>query len=262
MDFKQKIKLLLEEITDMKEGDSVQTNSGNEGKIQLSKHPYYSVTLDNTGVTKTYHYDELTKIESIESEFGKYDIDNNEDLNEIITESPKDEQILFKAFLEVEENEYITEVLSSIRGIKGVTIVNSHDIPNSSTTTNLTIKIDPYPFQNKNPNYVQNWVVKEIRKMPQIKTFNITGNNFEKNSPKENPNPQSNPMKKVIPVKSINQLKERIKKTIQEEKGYSRYSDGGENKGLTTSELNKILLRIALGEEPKKDWGKDERGKN
>ena len=43
-------------------------------------------------------------------------------------------------------------------------------------------------------------------------------------------------------------LRNIIKEVLKEEKGYSRYVDGGTTKGLTKDTLDKILLRIANGD--------------
>lgn len=44
-------------------------------------------------------------------------------------------------------------------------------------------------------------------------------------------------------------LRNIIKEVLKEEKGYSRYSPGGTTSGLTKNTLDKILLRIAKGED-------------
>ena len=53
-------------------------------------------------------------------------------------------------------------------------------------------------------------------------------------------------------------LKNIIKEVLLEEKGYSRYSPGGTTSGLTKNTLDKILLRIAKGEDLEGD--SEERG--
>jgi hypothetical protein len=66
---------LLEEETKFNEGDTVTTQKDGDGIIQLSKHPYYSIKLNTTGITKSYHFTDLVASEPIESEFGKYELD-------------------------------------------------------------------------------------------------------------------------------------------------------------------------------------------
>ncbi len=82
---------LLEEETKYNQGDTINTLKDGEGIVQVSKHPYYSVQLNSTGITKSYHYSELLPVEPIESEFGKYDIDG---LEEITINSPTNEYII------------------------------------------------------------------------------------------------------------------------------------------------------------------------
>lgn len=53
-------------------------------------------------------------------------------------------------------------------------------------------------------------------------------------------------------------LKNIIKEILKEEKGYSRYAPGGTTSGLTKANLDKILLRIAKGEDLEGD--SEERG--
>jgi hypothetical protein len=91
---------LLEEETKFNEGDTVTTQKDGDGIIQLSKHPYYSIKLNTTGITKSYHFNELVASEPIESEFGKYELNeikvtpirhkiDREELNKLIKEFAK-----------------------------------------------------------------------------------------------------------------------------------------------------------------------------
>lgn len=50
-------------------------------------------------------------------------------------------------------------------------------------------------------------------------------------------------------------LKNIIREVLLEEVGYSKYIKGGKTNGLTTATLNKILLKIAKGEETPEERG-------
>jgi hypothetical protein len=73
---------LLENETKFNQGDTVTTQKDGDGTVLLAKHPYYSIQLNSTGVTKSYHFTDLNASEPIESEFGKYE------LEEIIVNNP------------------------------------------------------------------------------------------------------------------------------------------------------------------------------
>ncbi len=155
---------LLEQDSKFSEGDVVKTNHGEEGVIVLAKHPYYSVTLDDTGVTKSYHHDELRKTEEF---YGKYDTSEAPDLEE----SSSDNIIVLDGTLKVQDSVNLSDVLSDIRSILGVTVVRTEDIPGSRTNTNLHIKIDPYPFKDRSDEEIKDFIKTSIRRIPGTKEF-------------------------------------------------------------------------------------------
>lgn len=155
---------LLEQDTKFSEGDVVKTNRGNEGVIVLAKHPYYSVTLDETGTTETYHYTDLRKQEEF---YGKYDTSDAPDLEE----SSSDNILMLDGTLKVQDGVNLSDVLSDIRSILGVTVVRTEDIPGSRTDTNLHIKIDPYPFNEKSDEDIKDFIKTSIRRIPGTKEF-------------------------------------------------------------------------------------------
>lgn len=186
---KENIFKLLEEETKFQIGDSVISKDG-DGIIRLSKHPYYSVTLDETGVTKTFHFNEL---QLKEEDFGKYDIN----------ESPSEDLIKFIGILILNEDTWMTDILSSIRSIQGITIVRNEDIEtiNRNEKSKLHIKIDPYTFGSQSPEKIENIIIAKIKQIPGVKGFSkiISQEEVPIMVPRS-PNP--------VPVKSIEDLKE------------------------------------------------------
>jgi len=155
---------LLEQDTKFSEGDVVKDNKGNEGVIVLAKHPYYSVTLDETGTTETYHYTDLRKQEEF---YGKYDTSEAPDLEE----SSSDELIHLDGLLVIKDGIKLTDILSDIRSINGVTIVRTEDIPGDSRKTKTFIKIDPFPMGNQNEGEIKNIIKVSIRQIPGVREF-------------------------------------------------------------------------------------------
>lgn len=355
---------LLEEETKYNPGDTVDTQDGT-GIVQLSKHPYYSVKLDSTGVTKSFHFTKLQESEPIESEFGKYDIDNEDnsleqgldelqeikinppgkipnfqtfedigkwagldqreidilfggvtsetssreellqwiknnfegtkqdkllryysELDEIkierpgnyfpsefikykdeidhyikydnrddlderairvlnyilqnsfkgdwkikglespqeldrnilptllsrlkiyieknqLNESSLDKIIKFSGILTIQEGEYLTDILSDIRSLQGVTIVRNEDIEEEDQDkSKLFIKVDPYPYGNQTNEKIESHLIKKISQIPGVKSF-------IKSKYREEPNKKQSPqIVSPIPVSSIEDLKE------------------------------------------------------
>jgi predicted RNA-binding protein len=155
---------LLEQDSTFKEGDEVRTNRGDEGVIVLAKHPYYSVTLDETGVTETFHYTDLKKVEPF---YGKYDTSEAPDLEE----SAPDELIHLDGLLVTKDGVKLTDVLSDIRSITGITIVRTEDIPGDSRKTKVFIKIDPFPMGESSEEETKDTIKTSIRRIPGVREF-------------------------------------------------------------------------------------------
>lgn len=155
---------LLEQDEKFSEGDVVKTNKGDEGVIALAKHPYYSVTLDETGVTETFHYTDLEKQEEF---YGKYDTSEAPDLEE----SSSDELIHLDGLLVIYDGIKLTDILSDIRSITGVTIVRTEDVPGDSRKSKLFIKIDPFPMGKSSEEETKDVIKTSIRKIPGVKEF-------------------------------------------------------------------------------------------
>lgn len=256
---RESIYKLLEEQTKFQPGDTVSTSKDGEGSIVLSKHPYYSVKLDTTGVTKSYHFTELQQVEPTESEFGKYDIgDENSQENELdkeldglqeikidkplskyateeqkinkiyselekkhpnyhpetlyrmaisiyektkqnINESPTDKIVKFDGILTIQEGEYLTDILSDIRSLQGITIVKNEDIVDEDFKTRLKLKVDPYPFGDQGEQKIISYLIKKIKQIPGVRDFQKT-KHVEKD---KTDIPQ---FKSPTPVKSIEDL--------------------------------------------------------
>lgn len=371
---RESIYKLLEEQTKFQPGDTVSTSKDGEGSIVLSKHPYYSVKLDTTGVTKSYHFTELQQVEPTESEFGKYDIgDENSQENELdglqeikideprkifninnfneidlnklqigdyiknfngdkekikiklkniirteegnlydltkiynkrvlqnlgeikidkpnineyiiqgyhngypyhdpvnikgnkntavqtainllnkdssynrvftkkdfwaaisikdknerfgkkeigrvklidgvfqfykldnINESPSDKIVKFDGILNIHEGEYLTDILSDIRSLQGITIVRNEDIVNEDLKTKLRIKVDPYPFGYQGEQKIISYLIKKIKQIPGVR-------DFQKIKHTEQEKTTLSQFKSPTPVKSIEDLLKEIK---------------------------------------------------
>lgn len=212
MDIKTKLRenifKILEEQTMFQPGDTVSSPKDGDGVVVLSKHPYYSVKSDSTGVTNSYHFDELQETEPIESEFGKYDIDNKEDGNEEsledeldkLEESSSDKIIKFQGILTIHEGEYLTDILSDIRSLQGVTIVKNEDLLNHDFKTKLKLKIDPYSFGDQGEQKIISLLIKQIKQIPGVRDFQKI-----KNSEKTDQQLPTTP-KPPTPVRSIEDL--------------------------------------------------------
>lgn len=161
---------LLEEETKFSEGDRVIDQDGAYGTISLAKHPYYAVKLDSNGATQSYHFTNLTKDET-ESDFGKYDTSTDFSTEEPIIESAPSEIIILDGLLEVHKGLNITDVLSDIRSIPGVTVVRTIDIKGTNDKSKLHIKIDPFPFKGKSEDSIKDYIKQSIRKIPGVKEF-------------------------------------------------------------------------------------------
>jgi hypothetical protein len=258
---RENIYRLLEEETKFQPGDVVETQKDGTGIVRLSKHPYYSVQLDSTGVTKTFHFNELQPSEPIESEFGKYEIDEikvkkpqldfetwkkmiisktpslvfdilkpygfegsttlsgmfkqltpqeaaktyNEvsKLDDWLRESKSEDLIKFTGIIILKEDVWMTDVLSSIRSIEGITIVRNEDIETveKNEKSRLHIKIDPYPFGSQSPQKIERIIISKILQIPGVKSFSKIKQEEEKpDVPIQTFNP--------TPVKSIEDLQE------------------------------------------------------
>lgn len=165
---------LLEEDTKFSEGDAILTSEGDKGVITLSKHPFYAAKLDDTGVTHSYHYTDIQPDPDAEPmDFGKYDVEpkDEEQHEEPLQESSPSEIIHIDGLLTVKDDLNITDVLSDIRSITGITVVRSIDIPGESHKNKLKIKIDPYPFQGIDEDVIKQKIKTTIRKIPGVKEF-------------------------------------------------------------------------------------------
>jgi len=167
---------LLEEDSKFYEGDSIITKENDKGKITLAKHPFYAVVLDNTGTTHSYHVSDLQIDPEAEQDmdFGKYDTTEPEQQEEPldkIQESVPSDIIHMDGLLTVNEELNVTDVLSDIRSITGITVVRSIDIPGESHKNKLKIKIDPYPFRGIAEDIIKQKIKTTIRKIPGVKEF-------------------------------------------------------------------------------------------
>lgn len=256
---------LLENETKFNQGDTVTTQKDGDGIILLAKHPYYSIQLNNTGVTKSYHFTDLNTSEPIESEFGKYELDeitvknptkldyetwrkmmvsksptsvfkiledykfdnsmslpvffNGSTPQEIaktytevsklenwskenINESPLDKIVKLDGILTVDEDIFLTDILSDIRSLTGITTVRNNDIRNEDLKTKLNIKIDPYPFGDQGIEKIQSILIKKIKQIPGVKDF------YKVKHVEKLPNNQKLrlPSSSPIPVSNIDEL--------------------------------------------------------
>lgn len=75
----------------------------------------------------------------------------------------------------------LEEILSDIRAVIGVTIVNTtreKKIGQGMYQTNATVKVDPFPFVSRGISFGDNEVqdlVKEIRKIEGVRVFRVIG---------------------------------------------------------------------------------------
>jgi hypothetical protein len=191
---------LLEDETKFNEGDTVSSSKDGDGTVLLAKHPYYSVQLNSTGVTKSYHFTDLTESEPIESEFGKYDLE----------ESVTADIIKLSGVLTVEEDIFLMDILSDIRSLPGVTVVRNEDIINDKQKAKLYLKIDPYPFGDQNDMKIESITIAKIKQIPGVKNFQKV--KFVEKLKKDVVSTFS-----PIPVSSMDNLKERkVKYTLKE----------------------------------------------
>lgn len=188
----ENISKLLNENSPFIEGDKVKDKDNNEGVITLSKNPFYAVKLDKTGITKSYNFDELELIPSESSNINndheefieKYDTSGSlEDDN--INESSASDIIKLEGLLIIYEDLNISEILSDIRSISGITTVKNTDIPGTYDKAKLSIKIDPFPFKNDlSSDDIKKEIKHNVRQIPGVKNF-WTKEDYEK--PKEEP---------------------------------------------------------------------------
>lgn len=195
---------LLEEFTEFSEGSEVITMEDGEGIVNLSKHPYYSIKLHNTGVTKSFHYNQL---KPKEEDFGKYDIN----------ESEGDEIVHLDGILVCDTTiKPLGSLLSDIRSILGVTIVRNEDrfdnkeYLNTQYKSQLFIKIDPIQYKGKPSKTIQTYISQQIRKLDAVRSFNQnTPSIIQKDTEVvRNPIPQASP--------NINELKKKVKFKLNE----------------------------------------------
>lgn len=90
---------------------------------------------------------------------------------EELKESSPSEIIYLDGLLSVQEDLNVTDVLSDIRSIPGITVVRPVDIPGESHKNKLKIKIDPYPFNGSDETSIKNKIKQLIRKVPGVKEF-------------------------------------------------------------------------------------------
>lgn len=157
---------LLEEETKFNQRDTITTQKDGDGIVLLAKHPYYSIQLNNTGVTKSYHFTDLNSSEPIENEFGKYELDEI-----TVNESSSDRIVKLDGILTINEDIFLTDILSDIRSLTGITTVRNNDIDNEDFKIKLNIKIDPYPFKNQEEIKIQSFLIKQIKQIPGVKDF-------------------------------------------------------------------------------------------
>lgn len=164
---------LLEENSKFSEGDAVTTKEGDKGVVTFGKHPFYAVKLDSTGTTHSYHFSDLELDPTVSPEgmdFGKYDTTEPEEEQPLQESSPQD-IVHLDGLLTVHDDLNITDVMSDIRSITGITIVKPIDIPGESHKNKLKIKIDPYPFQGIGEDVIKQKIKTTIRKIPGVKEF-------------------------------------------------------------------------------------------
>lgn len=72
----------------------------------------------------------------------------------------------------------ISDILSDMRAIKGVTIISETPVPLTSTSLKkvvLNIKIDPYPFQTSEDGFdkvkVDEYIIEQANKIPGVVAF-------------------------------------------------------------------------------------------
>ena len=168
---------LLEETKEFSEGDKIVTSTGEEGDITLVKHPFYAVTLDDTGITKSYHVSDLKGLDTDKSDnkfYGKYDVNPKKKLQE----SSVEDIIIIEGILTIdEEKSQLTDILSSIRSLSGITVVRNEEIKGPKDKRNyktkLTIKIDPYPYikQKVSTDKIPNILLNAIKQIMGVKGF-------------------------------------------------------------------------------------------
>lgn len=95
---------------------------------------------------------------------------NRQDEQPLQESSPQD-IVHLDGLLTVQDNLNVTDVMSDIRSITGITIVKPIDIPGESHKNKLKIKIDPFPFSNKDPEFIRQQIKILIRKIPGVREF-------------------------------------------------------------------------------------------
>ena len=168
---RENIVRLLEEDTKFYEGDKViVVETGFEGNVVLAKHPFYAVKMDKTGITKSYDFNDLTKDTSPSENndfYGKYDVTSETELQE----SKPDQIIKLDGLLVTKEHELLSDILSDIRSIVGITIVRTEDVPENPRKSKLFIKIDPFPFKESSEQEITDGIKQKIRQIPGVKEF-------------------------------------------------------------------------------------------
>jgi len=161
---------ILEDETKFQEGDRVSTKDGQEGVISLSKHPFYAVKLDETGITTSFDFNDLKKIADNTEDnpyYGKYEVEPKDE----IKESAINNIIHMDGILYIKDGLNLTDILSDIRSITGITVVRNIDIANQDKRTKLSIKIDPFPFSSEENSDIKSTVKTAIRRVPGVKGF-------------------------------------------------------------------------------------------
>jgi len=92
-------------------------------------------------------------------------------ITEPLQESSPQDIVHLDGLLTVHDDLNITDVMSDIRSITGITIVKPIDIPGESHKNKLKIKIDPFPFSNKDPEFIRQQIKILIRKIPGVREF-------------------------------------------------------------------------------------------
>jgi len=103
-------------------------------------------------------------VKLIDGVFQFYKLDN-------INESPSDKIVKFDGILNIHEGEYLTDILSDIRSLQGITIVRNEDIVNEDLKTKLRIKVDPYPFGDQGEQKIISYLIKKIKQIPGVRDF-------------------------------------------------------------------------------------------
>jgi len=88
-----------------------------------------------------------------------------------LQESKPDQIIKLDGLLVTKEHELLSDILSDIRSIIGITVVRTEDIPQDTRKSKLYIKIDPFPFKELSEQEIKDGIKSKIRQIPGVKEF-------------------------------------------------------------------------------------------